>query len=82
MVSHFGEVIFPSSRAFWDDEDEYEPTDNTEHSLWVKIMMSTDCLSFTYYCYAWNDSKMIKILGNYTFAGWKINQNVYKSSSY
>ncbi|KYM81559.1 Proteasome assembly chaperone 1 [Atta colombica] len=41
MVSHFGEVIFPSSRAFWDDEDEYEPTDNTEHSLelyvrWLK----------------------------------------------
>ncbi|XP_024869805.1 proteasome assembly chaperone 1 [Temnothorax curvispinosus] len=31
MVSHFGEVIFPSSRAFWDDEDEYEPADNTEH---------------------------------------------------
>ncbi|XP_036147154.1 uncharacterized protein LOC105839688 isoform X2 [Monomorium pharaonis] len=33
MVSHFGEVIFPSSRAFWDDEDEYELTDNTENSL-------------------------------------------------
>ncbi|KAG5308907.1 PSMG1 protein, partial [Pseudoatta argentina] len=32
MVSHFGEVIFPASRAFWDDEDEYEPTDNIEHS--------------------------------------------------
>ena len=46
MVSHFGEVIFPSSRAFWDDEDEYEPTDNIEHSPWVKIMMSTDCYSF------------------------------------
>ncbi|KYN21060.1 Proteasome assembly chaperone 1 [Trachymyrmex cornetzi] len=41
MVSHFGEVIFPSSRAFWDDEDEYEATDNIEHSLklyvrWLK----------------------------------------------
>ncbi|XP_011158099.1 proteasome assembly chaperone 1 [Solenopsis invicta] len=31
MVSYFGEVIFPSSRAFWDDEDEYESADNTEH---------------------------------------------------
>ncbi|XP_072757030.1 proteasome assembly chaperone 1 [Anoplolepis gracilipes] len=31
MVSHFGEVIFPSSRAFWDDEDEYEPDENLEH---------------------------------------------------
>ncbi|XP_011647384.1 proteasome assembly chaperone 1 isoform X1 [Pogonomyrmex barbatus] len=31
MVSHFGEVIFPSSRAFWDDEDEYEPA-NFQHS--------------------------------------------------
>jgi len=31
MVSHFGEVVFPSSRAFWDDEDEYEPADNTLH---------------------------------------------------
>jgi len=31
MVSHFGEVIFPSSRAFWNDEDEYD-LDNIEHS--------------------------------------------------
>ncbi|CAL1689614.1 unnamed protein product [Lasius platythorax] len=31
MVSHFGEVIFPSSRAFWDDEDEYEAVENLEH---------------------------------------------------
>ncbi|XP_011706399.1 PREDICTED: proteasome assembly chaperone 1 [Wasmannia auropunctata] len=32
MVSHFGEIIFPSSRAFWDDEDEYESADYIEHS--------------------------------------------------
>lgn len=43
MVSHFGEVIFPTSRAFWDDEDEYEPADNNiEHApklyvRWLKI---------------------------------------------
>ncbi|XP_014489501.1 PREDICTED: uncharacterized protein LOC106752361 isoform X2 [Dinoponera quadriceps] len=30
MVSHFGEVVFPSSRAFWDDEDEYESAENLE----------------------------------------------------
>lgn len=40
MVSHFGEVIFPSSRAFWNDEDEYEPANNTEHCPWVQIMWS------------------------------------------
>lgn len=33
MASHFGEVIFPSSRAFWDDEDEYESDENLEHCL-------------------------------------------------
>ncbi|XP_011138918.2 uncharacterized protein LOC105182867 isoform X1 [Harpegnathos saltator] len=33
MVSHFGEVVFPSSRAFWDDEDEYELAENLENRL-------------------------------------------------
>lgn len=29
MVSFFGEVVFPVSRAFWDDEDENESNENT-----------------------------------------------------
>ncbi|XP_070150571.1 proteasome assembly chaperone 1 [Polyergus mexicanus] len=37
MASHFGEVIFPSSRAFWDDEDEYEPDENLEHCLKLRV---------------------------------------------
>ncbi|XP_020294438.1 proteasome assembly chaperone 1 [Pseudomyrmex gracilis] len=42
MVSHFGEVTFPSSRAFWDDEDEYEPVNNSEHcpKLYVNWLQS------------------------------------------
>ncbi|XP_032683301.1 uncharacterized protein LOC116849836 isoform X2 [Odontomachus brunneus] len=32
MVSHFGEVVFPSSRAFWDDKDEYEPVEDVTSS--------------------------------------------------
>lgn len=37
MASHFGEVIFPSSRAFWDDEDEYESDENLEHCLKLNV---------------------------------------------
>ncbi|XP_043258101.1 proteasome assembly chaperone 1 [Colletes gigas] len=29
MVSFFGEVVFPVSRAFWDDEDESTPNERT-----------------------------------------------------
>ncbi|KAL0129813.1 hypothetical protein PUN28_001813 [Cardiocondyla obscurior] len=41
MASHFGEVIFPSSRAFWNDEEEYEPENSSEpspkfYARWLK----------------------------------------------
>ncbi|XP_076235479.1 proteasome assembly chaperone 1 [Calliopsis andreniformis] len=41
MVSFFGEVVFPVSRAFWDEDDENalnrQPTDQIEYSFrWLK----------------------------------------------
>lgn len=41
MVSHFGEVTFPSSRAFWDDEDEYELAEDLERHAWVNKIYNT-----------------------------------------
>lgn len=59
MVSHFGEVLFPSSRAFWNDEDEYETDKRLNNSRlsvrWLKskpeciqklIVMEGDLISF------------------------------------
>lgn len=41
MASHFGEIVFPTSRAFWDDEDENGPSGNTQNEIefslkWIK----------------------------------------------
>ncbi|EZA48971.1 Proteasome assembly chaperone [Ooceraea biroi] len=76
MVSHFGEVVFPSSRAFWDDEDEYESAENLEQHTelcvrWLRekpermqkliIMEGNPLISFVEQCFCREAEKVCVI---------------------